>query len=29
MTQDKWKEHIKHKLKEIMWHKTMVNNNTL
>ena len=25
MTQDKWKEHIKHKLKEIMWHKTMVN----
>ena len=29
MTQDKWKEHIKHKLKEIMWNKALLNNNTL
>jgi len=29
MTQDKWDKHIQHKLKEIMWTKHLVNNNTL
>ena len=29
MTQEQWKEHIQHKLKEIMWNKALVNNNTL
>ena len=29
MTQDKWDKHIQHKLKEIMWTRHLVNNNTL
>ena len=29
MTQEQWGEHIQHKLKEIMWTKHLVNNNTL
>ena len=29
MTQDKWGKHIQHKLKEIMWNKALLNNNTL